>query len=373
MTTVAQTESKKQIRVTVESEPHAENIKNVLLNRPAPNGGSFLIGARIERPIWDKMKAAGAHHLSADDLEDFDMFGSEPGWRYGIAALRVLLASGYNLLVRGETVTNAEQLDAMFTEEAKAAYRAKRAAERKAAEQAKLDEKARKQAEADAKGAEYMAWKAERLTGLVETFAVGAANWEKVAFFDRDTPGTWYTTGDAWYQAEVEGQTVYKRSYGNAEIAYAPQAVVDQWISGKWNWYVNDLHGGNETIAAQHVLVDSTQDYIGSDIAKRLIEIRGAQYFVDLATQTEWRVFGKDILDWAGKAARHYGVDVVYLTGINVGIEQYTTGEFLLSTGKQVQSYWRHPNGQIIAKGYYDRETEVVTVEQLPAVIQKYF
>jgi hypothetical protein len=81
-----------QIQVYCESKPHNRDLSNVILNRPASNGGSFLIPTAIPKNIVLKIKSANAcRYLSAEDLEDFDMFYSAPGWRYTTEAIQILL------------------------------------------------------------------------------------------------------------------------------------------------------------------------------------------------------------------------------------------------------------------------------------------
>lgn len=362
--------SKQTITVTVESAPHAEDLVGVMLTRPAPSGGSFLIDQRVERAVWDQMKAAGARYYSRDDLEDFDMFDAEPGWRYRIEALRILLRAGFTLHVCGQDVGTAEELDALFSAQGQAAYKARRAADKAERERKARDAKEQKQRDDAEKEAAYASWKATHLAGLVRTYANDhVLSWERVAHFDG--PGTWYTTGDTWYKAEVEGHVCYQCHYGNAIASYAPQAIADLWCDAHWRAFVRDVYNGDQSAAARQVLIDSLRDYIGSDVAKRLIEIHGPQFFAQLAGATEWWIYGKDMLDWAGQAARHYGVQHVYLTAINTGSLPFTTGRFHLPDSKLVQSYWRHPDGRIIAKGYRENETAVVNVADLPPSIQK--
>ena len=131
----------KTIRIYVEQEPRAKAIpEGVILNRPAPTGGSFLIDARLPREDWNAAKQAGANYLSADDLEDFDMFESTPGWRYSLAALEALVRRGYTLVIEDQNVATVEALRALYTDEAK---EARRVARREADVDGKIGEKTR--------------------------------------------------------------------------------------------------------------------------------------------------------------------------------------------------------------------------------------
>lgn len=338
--------------------------------------GSFMIEQRIEKSVWLQMKP-DATYWSADDLEDMDMFDARPGWRYGLDALRVLLQNGYNLNIRGQIVTEPGQLAEMFSEAGKTAYHQRIRQERDEAERQRRENEEREAAEVEQKRQAYESWKDEHLVGLVKTFALDAINnsveldWQQVAFFDSSVG--WCTTGDAWYSAEVNGETVYKCYYGNACVAYAPQVVVDGWCELRWQWLVETVYHGDAAVAARVILKDSLHDYINADVAKRLIEIHGAEHFVKLATATEWWIYGENQLDWEANAARHYGAPFTRLVSIPVGTAVFTSARFNLSDGKLVQSYWRHPDGSIVARAYYDSEYAIVTIDQLPETIRGKF
>lgn len=149
------------LKVYVEGEPHNENLDGVILNRPAPRGGAFLISRRVPREVWREMKAAGAWYMSEDDLEELDMFTSEPGWRYSLAALEVLLRHGYSLEIRGGVVSTINDLHALFTEEAKAEWRAQQRREREEQERRKKEEQERRQAEMEEDARRYREWLGE--------------------------------------------------------------------------------------------------------------------------------------------------------------------------------------------------------------------
>lgn len=102
------------IGVAVESRPHAEKLDGVLLNRPAPNSGAFILHARLERSVWERLKAAGASYYSQDDIDDFDMFEAEPGWRYSLAAIQELTLCGFAALIEGEVFISPDALAAYF-------------------------------------------------------------------------------------------------------------------------------------------------------------------------------------------------------------------------------------------------------------------
>lgn len=293
------------ITVTVESEPHTEDLSGVILNRPAPQGGSFLIDRRLDRRVWSQMKAAGASYWSADDLEDVDMFDAVPGWRYSGAAIEVLLSNGYSLALRGATVTTIEQWRALWTNEAKAVYRTRIAQERQDAERAEQERRAAAAAEREAKGAAYAAWQAEHLTGLVATSigpdasagVYGASGpWERIYTAEKGTPGAWYDTGDRWYQNPAG---VLRRDYGNASKWYAPQKTVDEWVLA--------CDDGSAAYA-RHVIEYAGYGVFGSDIADRLVELRGLDHYLALARSEEWLIIAGTSHSRARDVAAHYGI-----------------------------------------------------------------
>ena len=73
-----------------ESSPHTEDLSKVILNRPAPNGGSFTIQHRVSDSLFSRIKSFGRYY-NAEFLEDCDMFTSSPGWRFSEKAVNELL------------------------------------------------------------------------------------------------------------------------------------------------------------------------------------------------------------------------------------------------------------------------------------------
>jgi hypothetical protein len=298
-----------QIQITVEMEPHTEDLTGTMLNRPAPQGGAFLVSQYIDNALQHQMKQVGAWYWSADELEDFDMFNSLPGWRYSLTAIEVLLQAGHELEIRGEIVTTVEQLRAMFTNEAKVAYRERIEAELRREEQEREAAAQPEQARASAAGSAYNAWKTEHLAGLVKTFATTAyreREWGDVVLRESaDTPGTWYTTGDIWHLSIIDGQPVYTCSYGNAVAVYAPQPLVDAWVEQEWEQMVTKY---GKVKAAREVLSFAGHECIGSDVADRLIELHGAQYYIELATAEPWDLDLTKEHDWGAQAVKRFGI-----------------------------------------------------------------
>ncbi|MEG2151098.1 MAG: hypothetical protein RRY36_07765, partial [Bacteroidaceae bacterium] len=63
-----------------ESKPHAENLTNVILTRPCPNNGTFLLYQNINNHLFARIKQYGRYY-DHEFLEDCDMFCSPTGWR----------------------------------------------------------------------------------------------------------------------------------------------------------------------------------------------------------------------------------------------------------------------------------------------------
>lgn len=296
------------IRVHIESEPHDQDLSGVLLNRPAPNSGSFMIDRRLDRAVWNEMKAKGAGYWSADDLEDMDMFDATPGWRYSLDAIAALLRHGYTLDIRGETIATEEGLRGLFTAEAKAAYKERVTREREEAERARMEAKKRSEEERAARGASYAIWQQTFLAGRVSSSIgpdAGAGRygaggpWEPVYTAEKGTPGAWYDTGDRWYQ---NPQGVLRRDYGNASLWFAPQEVVDSWV----------LACDDGSVAyARHVLEYYQYGVYGSDIANRLVELKGLDHYLDRARSEEWLIKADRALSRAVDVAAHYGIPMV--------------------------------------------------------------
>lgn len=72
-----------------ESAPHDEDLSGMILNRPASNGGLFVLQYRISENLFNRIRSFG-RYWDRDWLEECDMFTSAPGWRFSIAAVNEL-------------------------------------------------------------------------------------------------------------------------------------------------------------------------------------------------------------------------------------------------------------------------------------------
>jgi len=340
------------IKIFVESEPHNVDLSSVILNRPAPNGGAFLLGERVPETVWGQMKPM-AWYLNAEDLEDMDMFDAPSGWRYSLDALSVLIDNGYGLSVRGQNITSKAGLYAMFTEEAKQAYweSVRLAKEKQQAEDE--EECAKAKAKEKQRREERTNWENELTQGLISTFAFGRGGvsseewhaaqkeWERIRY-----EGEWHGD-DYWQKGNLHGETVYYQSYGNNAILYASQRVVDILCNNSWEWMVKTVYK-SEQVAAIEVLRDSRERGVGCDVAKRLVEIHGEEFFTKTARRQEWWVLetrGDEL-----EIAKKYNLCPVFFKR-----GKYISYEICQRFKKDnipVETFWQHPNGTWYARGY---------------------
>lgn len=90
-----------------ESVPHNEDLSDVILTRPCPNSGSFILTHRIPAEVFSKIKKFGVYYDN-DFLEECDMFWSAPGWRFGKEAIETLLRDNFKVFVDYEEVSLTE-------------------------------------------------------------------------------------------------------------------------------------------------------------------------------------------------------------------------------------------------------------------------
>lgn len=252
--------------------------------------GCFTISTRLPRDLWSKLKP-NAWYISQDDIDDEDAFDLVPGWHYSVTALKTLLSEGHALKMYGEDIIDISRLNYLLSEEQQQQRKDRQATESAESERLANELKMAVEVSRAAKEEAYIQWKENNLAGLTRIFAGPGevVEWEKTAYFDTDTPGAWYTTGDLYESAIVEGQTVYRCSYGNAVAWYAPQSLVDQWCESDFAKRVAEY---GLPKAARWVLEynENFADCIWGDIAVRLVQIHGAEYFAQEARKEEWRI-----------------------------------------------------------------------------------
>lgn len=73
-----------------ETAPHNEDLSQVILARPCPQEGTFTLMHTIEKKDFYRIRPYGTY-WDADWLDQCDMFYSDPGWRFGVDAIKELL------------------------------------------------------------------------------------------------------------------------------------------------------------------------------------------------------------------------------------------------------------------------------------------
>ena len=248
-------------------------------------GGCFTIATRLPTLLWAKLKM-DAWYISQDDIDDEDAFDLTPGWRYTRNALVTLVREGHTLKMYGEEVSSIDRLNYLLSNDHQ------RLLEDRQSKEAEEADRLAKEAEVKRafKGDEYNQWKASHLGGLVGVYTgPSGVEWKKVAYFDSETPGAWYTTGDTWCSTLIGNQVVYQCEYGNAVVWYAPQPLADQWCEDN---FARRVATYGLPKAARWVLEHHEQyaECIGGDVATRLVQIHGAEYFAEEARKWEWLV-----------------------------------------------------------------------------------
>lgn len=72
-----------------ESQQHDEDLTSIALTRPCPKDGIFVLTHEISKSDFNRIKRYGVYY-DAETLEDFDMFYSDPGWRFSAGAIEEL-------------------------------------------------------------------------------------------------------------------------------------------------------------------------------------------------------------------------------------------------------------------------------------------
>lgn len=338
---------------------------------PRTTSGIFLIHTRLGKDIWACVKPH-ANYISQDDLDDMDIFDDVPHWEYTISAVRALINNKTEgrdaktgemgrvvecVVIDGIEFTDTKSLSDHYTPEKVAERETIKqqmiaAAKQNAIEDAKAAEIAKRQAAEAAfiAGAAYEAWKDERLAGLVESFAPINADFKPFASFGKNVPGTWYTTGDNWLIATVDGYTVYRCDYGNATKYYAPQPIIDAACIAEWE---QSSARSGKTNRARSILntyekyVKTNRSVIGSDIVRRLVELLGLQYFVDLARSEDWvMIYQGNLVNQHDDIAiaKTYGINVVMLQPVDA---KNRWNNKVKIGNKSVCYFGASPNGEI--------------------------
>lgn len=276
---------------------------------PVCGGLALTPGQHLPLAIWRQMGQAGAEYWSAEDVEEMGSYGEPTGWRYTRAALEVLLNEGYTLRLRGQLIATSDELRYALSPEGSAAA-VKALADAEAAARAEAAEKAREEeARRQAAGEAYTAWREEHTVGLVETSATAEylqPGWEKIAFFDKTTPGAWYDTGDTWYRKTIDGNICYRCDYGSATVYWAPEFTVNAWCLEQFN----DNPVGVTATVVRHVDEKWGWAWLGGDVYERLLGLIGEDRIRRLHAQYTERM--QAVLDLSG-ARRIVSVNATFV------------------------------------------------------------
>jgi hypothetical protein len=306
-------------------------------------GGWFRLKGRVDTQDWHKVKAFFSYY-DEEWLEDMDVFDLEAGWYTGLDQVPKI-----------EAILGIPEQDRYAVRSQREKVEAAAAVIKQARE--KFDYTVTRAI----KGRYYEEWQTRVLDGLIMTSAplpIESAEWQHLVSFDSDTPGTWTTTGDSWYRSEKDGQTVYRRDYGNACQYFAPPGLVDEACRMRWQEWVTSF---GEVDAARYFLIDYDRvrepgmvGCYGDDVARRYVELEGLDKLVQLAGREEWVIGPHNAPNSIVQAAARYGLSVTVLESaepwsaklleLKVTVRGETRG---------VQALLKHPDGRIFAQTYH--------------------
>lgn len=255
---------------------------------------------------------AAASYYDDDWLEDMDEFDKPAGYRISTQAAGKLIDQGFTLKLGDQTFDNRAAFEAYYAPQA---IRERRDEARRL----QTEKAQREQAEREAAGKNYEEWRTALVVDLVQTSSSPeGVDWTRIRHEPSTTPGTWYTTGDTWYEAQVEGQTIYKQSYGNAVLYYAPITLVDAWAQREWD-RVAEAERPHRACYILEGFVRATEHKAcyGDDEMVRLVEALGLPYFINLAHRHTWLLADSqlnDAIEWSEvNIARRFEIPYVAL------------------------------------------------------------
>lgn len=238
--------------------------------------------------------------------------------------------------------------------EAEEAERAEK--EREAARIERIEKERLDAIEREEKGRVYAAWKEANLIGLVRTYTRIRGEYSALISFDKETPGTWYTTGDDYSEASVDSERVLRCSYGNATCYYATQPAIDAALRAA---HQEQVEARGAASAAAHLLA-SWESYgegvMGGSDTKRLIELLGLETLQGLAAQPFFNYYPSKALKAAAPNLRELTItdkkdaDVAALEAMAKGrVEMRTspyvrrevaTGALIVEVSRQLLTNW---------------------------------
>lgn len=193
----------------------------------------------------------------------------------------------------------------------------------------------------------YQLWRESHLAGLISTITEpdGAVSaWQLITTFEVGTPGLEWVNGERWFQAQVEGITIYRCNEGVAAWYYGPPALVYNWCLAEWARTVQRF---GEPEAARMFLVMATPlphlPEVDHAPYSRLVELKGVQHFVEIARQDEWKIpaYPTDAttLQWYLDVAWRYDLPHVVMEFVCDADKVPAVSKFQLN----VASFWKHP------------------------------
>lgn len=221
------------------------------------------------------------------------------------------------------------------------------------------------EAERLCRGEEYAAWQERITAGLVKTSAgptCREVRWSELCFFDAETPGTGYATGNRWYQGEdSEGRKVYFRSFGGAVEFYAPRETADHWILA--DHYESEKKYGQAQAAQQllHHYELWINGVFGGDARMRLVEMFGVEHFVALAASEPWYIrLGTDFPEDEAEVAMQHGIEPIMLEEVANARVDYDPKQTPIDhpsptaldgfSGPSASTIWRDQRGRLIGE-----------------------
>lgn len=158
----------------------------------------------------------------------------------------------------------------------------------RAAEQAAKEERERQAVEAERQAAEeqaaakaaWNAWKEKNLAGLVQTtvFPRDLQRFGKWIHFNAG----WVGTGTEYMEVETGHGRGWLCAYGNALIAFVPEAAANEWYATKWS---EDKENQLRVLSHLSSWLSYGEHVFGGDYTKWLIENIGEAAMAEIATQ----------------------------------------------------------------------------------------
>ena len=229
-----------------------------------------------------------ASYYSREDLEDMDVFDSEPGWKLGLSGVLSLYTQDFIFEVDGTSFTTPEAFEAEW---GKAAMQRKEA-EQEDAERRREEDRQVEQERREQQGRVYAAWRTALTAGLVRLERdylypqLHTLGWVEIRNESNTSPGTWYTTGDRWSRAILEGQAVYRHEYGSGTICFLPRDSAAVILRVWWDARQDKARTAVDVLGS--IMIDNKGGIgriYGDNDYRLLIDVYSLEYFIAAARQ----------------------------------------------------------------------------------------